>query len=379
MNRYAFVDEYGTNSLEIEKQGVSSHFVVCALLIEEGKLQETENYFEEIRKKRFQAGEMKSSGIGTNHNRRMIVIKDLVQANFGIYAFVIDKSKLTTKGFQYKQPFYKFCNRLLYDDLYKTFQSLRLCSDEHGGKEYMDGFRSYVSNRTIRNLFNQSDFDFVSSKSDVLIQGADVFAGTIGKCFDNGAESPFRDEFFSIAKDNIIAIKEFPQNFEDYIFIPTEQRGEFDSEIFHLSVQLAKVYIEEKQDSNDSAEMDRIKCLNYLLFHFQYSNPNEYISTHNLIKNLDNQTNRTISTQYFRTQIIAKLRDGGVIISSSSKGYKLPANEYDLYEFVNQSSKIIIPMLARLKKCRVQILLLSNNRLDILNKPEYQTLISKME
>lgn len=35
MNRYAFVGEYGTNSPETDKQGVSSHFVVCALLVEE--------------------------------------------------------------------------------------------------------------------------------------------------------------------------------------------------------------------------------------------------------------------------------------------------------------------------------------------------------
>lgn len=379
MNKFAFVDEYGTNSLEIDKEGVSSHFIVCAIIIEESRLEETELHFESVRKKHFQTGEMKSSGIGTNHKRRLAVIKELVSAEFGVYSFVIDKSKLTSKGFQYKQSFYKFCNRLLYDDLYKSFQALRLCSDEHGSKEYMDGFREYVKNRTIRDLFNQSEFDFVSSKLDKCIQVADIFAGTIGKCFDNNADSPFKDDFFSITKDKIIAIKEFPHSFESYVFTPTEQRGEFDSEIFKLGIRLAKTYIEDHEKSNDPIEIDRVKCLHQLLFYFQYFNPNEYISTHKLISNLEGQTNRRISIQYFRTQIIAKLRDAGVILSSSSKGYKLPANEYDLYEFVNQSSRIVIPMLERLKKCRTQILLLSNNRLDILNKPEYKSLLNQIE
>ncbi len=379
MNRYAFVDEYGTNSLEIEKEGISSHFVVCAILLEESKLEESELHFESVRKKYFQTGEMKSSGIGTNHKRRLAIIRELILADFGIYSFVIDKSQLTSNGFQYKQPFYKFCNRLLYDDLFKSFQSLRLCSDEHGSKEYMESFRKYVSSRTIRDLFNQSEFDFVSSRLDKCIQVADIFAGTIGKCFDINADSPFKDEFFSIAKDKIIAIKEFPQSFERYVFTPTEQRGEFDAEIFNLAVRLAKTYVEDNSKSNDPIEVDRVKCLHQLLFYFQYVSPNEYISTNNLINNLEGQTNRNISIQYFRTQIIAKLRDGGVILSSSSKGYKLPANEYDLYEFVNQSSRIVIPMLERLKKCRTQILLLSNNRLDILNKPEYKSLSNQID
>lgn len=379
MKKYAFVDEYGTNSLEIEKEGVSSHFVVCALLIEENKLEESELFFESVRKKHFQTGEMKSSGVGINHRRRLAVIKDLLSADFGVYAFVIDKSELTSKGFQYKQTFYKFCNRLLYDDLFKSFQSLSLSSDEHGSKEYMEGFRKYVRNRTIRDLFNQSEFDFVPSKSDIFIQVADIFAGTIGKCFDKKADSPFKDDFFSITKNKIIAIKEFPQAFENFVFSPTEQRGEFDSEIFHLAIRLAKTYIEDNKKSNDSAEIDRMKCLHHLLFFFQFYNPNEYIPTHNLIKILEGQSNRNIGIQYFRSQIIAKLRDGGVILSSSSKGYKLPANEYDLYEFVNQSSRIIIPMLERLKKCRTQILLLSNNRLDILDKPEYKLLSNQID
>ena len=85
MNKFAFVDEYGTNSLEIDKEGVSSHFIVCAIIIEESRLEETELHFENVRKRHFQAGEMKSSGIGTNHKRRLAVIKELVSAEFGVF------------------------------------------------------------------------------------------------------------------------------------------------------------------------------------------------------------------------------------------------------------------------------------------------------
>ena len=58
---------------------------------------------------------------------------------------------------------------------------------------------------------------------------------------------------------------------------------------------------------------------------------------------------------YFQTKVIAQLRDAGVLIASSSRGYKLPASESDLYDFVTHSNAIIEPMLSRVKRFRDQI------------------------
>jgi hypothetical protein len=78
--------------------------------------------------------------------------------------------------------------------------------------------------------------------------------------------------------------------------------------------------------------------------------------------------------QYFRTRIIAKLRDEGVIIASSPKGYKIPSREEELYDFINHGTSIIMPMLARLKKCRDNISQGTDGELDLFANTEYRSL-----
>lgn len=78
--------------------------------------------------------------------------------------------------------------------------------------------------------------------------------------------------------------------------------------------------------------------------------------------------------QAFRMRIIGKLRDKGVIIASSQKGYKIPSKQAELYDFINHDAKIVIPMLARLKKCRDLVKLGTANELDLLDHPEYRQL-----
>ena len=82
---------------------------------------------------------------------------------------------------------------------------------------------------------------------------------------------------------------------------------------------------------------------------------------------------------YFQTKVITPLRDAGVLIASSSKGYKLPANESDLYDFVNHSNAIIEPMLSRIKKFKDQIRLATDGKLDILDRSEYKIIRKVLE
>ncbi len=72
--------------------------------------------------------------------------------------------------------------------------------------------------------------------------------------------------------------------------------------------------------------------------------------------------------------LIAKLRDEGVIIASSPKGYKIPSKVEELYDFINHGTTIIMPMLDRLKKCRDNIMIGSNGELDLFKNSEYRTL-----
>lgn len=99
-----------------------------------------------------------------------------------------------------------------------------------------------------------------------------------------------------------------------------------------------------------------------------------YIYTYELKQQLTNTELQGLSDQAFRMRIIGKLMDKGVIIASSQKGYKIPSKQSELYDFINHDAKIVIPMLARLKKCRDLVKLGTANQLDLLNHSEYDSL-----
>ncbi len=85
-------------------------------------------------------------------------------------------------------------------------------------------------------------------------------------------------------------------------------------------------------------------------------------------------TKRDYTAHYFKTKIIAKLRDAGILIASSSKGYKIPESEEELIKFVNHTNSMIQPMLARVKKARQRVLSATNGELDILDKEAFESL-----
>ena len=91
-------------------------------------------------------------------------------------------------------------------------------------------------------------------------------------------------------------------------------------------------------------------------------------------KTISNTELHNIKDTAFRMRIIGKLRDNGVIIASSQKGYKIPSKQSELYDFINHDAKIVIPMLARLKKCRDLVKLSTANELDLLAHTEYDQL-----
>lgn len=139
-------------------------------------------------------------------------------------------------------------------------------------------------------------------------------------------------------------------------------------------MNVAQQYLNEKKKSSIPFEIDQCTCLSYLLFHFKNIDPETYVPTFELINQIDKRRATNISMHYFRSKIIAKLRDQGVLIASSNKGYKLPSSEHDLFAFVNHSNSYIEPMIDRLMKCRNKVKLATKNELDLLDKEEFKYL-----
>ena len=98
----------------------------------------------------------------------------------------------------------------------------------------------------------------------------------------------------------------------------------------------------------------------------------KYIPTKELINQLTYASDEKMSTSTFRLKVICKLRDAGVIIASSQKGYKIPTKEAELYDFIDHGVQVVLPMLERLKKCRNIVKLSTKGHLDLLQHDEYR-------
>ena len=374
--KYAFIDETGNCDLDVDKDGVSSHFIITAIIVEHLELDSVTLKVDEIRRKYFGQGEIKSSKIGKNHDKRIKILTELKDLNFFHYSVIVDKRKIdSTSPLQFKKTFLKFLNSKLHDELKMCFSKLELVSDQHGTKEFMSGFVKYVNERNIPNLFDEYEFGFNNSKENVLIQVADLYAGTLSYKYDESKDNDIYNSFQSLVDSKCLYYVEWPFGYEKYLYEYEKHNGDgYDSIIYKNSIRLATTYINQNEKVEDFEIKERVIVVKYLLTMLLIKKNSKYVSSKELVHNLKFFTKKEYTSHYFKTRIIAKLRDAGVLISSSSKGYKIPESKNDIYDFVNQTNQMITPMIHRLNKARTRIMIATNNELDILDKKEYRIL-----
>lgn len=372
---YAYTDESGAFGWDLDNPNVSTHFIISAVIVKEHDIDILNNSLELVRKKHFQTGEMKSSLIGKNQERRKRIIADVLSLPFSIFTIVIDKQKLTNYyGLQRKTSFYKFLNNIVHKELKRAYRYLTIVADEIGGSDYMQSFAQYVKKRQdIPSLFGEADFYFENSKNSLIIQLADLISGTIAREYDNHKKDDNNYSFIKMLDSKITRTQVYPQTYENYT-VNNALTNDYDKQIAEICFKQAALFIKKYEDSEDEIRSAQIITLNYLLFRFMNNDLRKYISTHEIMHQLDYIGVNNFSVQQFRTSIIANLRDNGVIIASSNKGYKIPSKEAELYDFINHGTSIIVPMLERLKKCRDLVKLATVNELDLFDHTEYRSL-----
>ena len=381
---YAFTDEYGQFGWDINKQDVSSCFIISAIIVKESDLGDYTKQAEAIRKKYFQTGEIKSSKVANNSGRRKRILSDLSKLPFLISSVVINKQdcldNMNSKGLQYKQSFYKFMNNIVHKELRHAFDTLTIVADELGSNDYMESFCKYVAkNQDPANLFGEAKFMFERSHQDVRIQVADFISGTLGRIYDNNKTDNQINDYFQIIKDKIIRIEKYPKTYNDFSVDDSAMASEYDKDIAKLCFSRAVTYLKNYDlpaNSNEEFEKARIIVLKYLLFKFMNNDGRKYIPTKELSDQLQHTNLHRINDQAFRSNIIGKLRDRDVIIASSTKGYKIPSRLSEIKDYVTHDAKVVMPMLSRLNKCRKLVKMNTLNEIDLLDKTGFEKLKS---
>lgn len=372
---YAYIDEYGAYGFDYDKDNVSTHFIITAAIVNEREKEYVITSIDEIRKRYFQKGEIKSSSIGKNHSRRKIILSKILELPIRYIILVVDKEMIFENGGlkKSKSVFYKFLNEHLYSTLRNSYSKIEICADELGKNDFIDSFISYVKRKakaTQLSLFDESHFHLANSKQDVLIQVADLISGSVAYDFDRKkmllAEG---NNYVDFINHKVNMIKHFPRNFEDMLEdTKTLKSGVYDPQIMEICYRKAMSVLSELENKSDDNCKMQYLVLNYLLFRFKSNSTRSYISTKEL-KNFLLDNGFVIKTdQTFRNKIIGHLRDKGVILASSSKGYRIPKGRGDIENYINHDKSVILPMIFRLKICYDEVLSGSNGEIDLLNE-----------
>ena len=369
----AFVDDAGDSGLSLDNTGTSSHFVLAAVIVDESNLVSVESKVESVRAKHFQTGEMKSSKVAGDDDRRMRILHDLRSIDWHVLAIVVDKDRLSRAGgLRFHGSFVKFLSSHIHRALYSSFPGISVVADQHSNTDFMQSFEKYISMQLKPTLFDGYSFCFANSKSNVLLQLADFLCGTIARGYEVRRKTKRYKEFVRTIEDKITSIKEWPGDYESYLVdLSREYSATYDSEISGCAIRLARDYINRHEDSDTPELHAQVRFLEFLLFKLRFHRADLYVSTREIREYLSDNILPAVDTQYVRSNIVAPLRDSGVLVASSPKGYKIPVAEKDLYDFVNHSLSIVKPMLGRLQECRGQISIATKNRLDVFDQPEY--------
>ena len=176
--------------------------------------------------------------------------------------------------------------------------------------------------------------------------------------------------------DNKIAyIRQFPNPLP--IIKSISQDDNFDEDISKLSLLRIESFIEKNESNQDPQIKEQIHFLNILLF-LQQVKP--WVSTKEILNHLNIKRKEPMNKEYFRSKIIGNLRDKGIIIASSQKGYKIPISLKDIGHFIKHGNRVILPMLNRIKEVNNAIKLISKNKINILdNYNELNKIINSIE
>lgn len=368
--RSAFIDECGSFGFDFCKEGVSTHYVVCAVIVNNKDIGGIEQKIEEIQRNKFGGSEMKSSSISDNHHRRINILTELLMLDFSLIILIADKQAFHENSplTNYKGTFVKYLHRLLYDSMYCAYPKLKIVEDEYGTSEFQKGYRQYIrNNRPALNLFDDYDFDYVDSKNSNIVQIADIIAGSVMQhIIDTNAPDALK-----LFQSRIRDVIRFPK-----VFTPkSEKMGDdsyYDAQIYNLAHKRALNYIE--QNRNDLSEEVRLRSLflRLLLFSAENFGESQYIYAGKIVQELSDLSETKVTRDFLYRRIVAKLRDEDVLIASSSHGYKIPTCTEDIRTYIAQTDTVVSPMLARIGKCRSLIFKETDGKLDILNAAEFQ-------
>lgn len=379
---HAYIDETGTNELDVNKQGVSRFFICVAVVVEESDTTALIQSMDRMAADLCGSAEVTSKRIGTNHARRLQFLERIKNLPFGYYAMVIRKDAVPDEsGLQYKRSFYKCINKMLYSRLTRGGRSIRIIADTIGGADFMDSFRDYLTREMKPDLFSNYTHEFRNSAECRMIQLADLIAGTLSQCFEPDKKGDHTVQFRSLLREKEMGIDTWPLERTDRESIETNQ-NETGSDVDISAPMLQRIsnFINNREGSSNPIHKMQVEVIRMLRFAREFESPSrQRIHSDELIMRLIHQGFEDIGKRAFTKEIIGEIRLQGIIIAGSQSGYRLAMTLGDIREYLEHNRNIIEPMISKLAMARQSVKHDTANAVDILGNEPFRLLAKLVE
>lgn len=185
-----FIDESGDPGFKIE-EGSSRFFIVALIIFDDNREVDKARTAISNLKREWKKGEyfeFKFSKMSRKERQQFLRIA--VQAKFKIRAVIFDKVRMNTLQLEhFKKNYYQYAIRSLLEHHDCTIQGSEIKIDTFGENYYRENLIKYFN----EHLCSSPDetgkhLTFQDSKHDVLIQLADVVAGSLRKSFNKSTD-----------------------------------------------------------------------------------------------------------------------------------------------------------------------------------------------
>jgi hypothetical protein len=357
-----FVDESGDEHLNIAS-GASKSYVLAAVIIRDEMLQSVMAAADSVRRCHFQTGEMKSSGIGNNARRRKRVLQALSELDFHVVAFCVPKRHLSSESpLRFRTVFLKYTAARLCMHLPRK-QQVQVTFDSKGRTKFKAEFKAYLESKFPRDdLFQSLSFGSVDSKECLMVQVADIFAGSIAKQYEQrGGDSDLDISEILLRK---ATVWEWPTVRSWGNAAAHDDDDELDLVVYREALRRAWEFVDAANDESGDIWL-RCVFLKWLIDH-SARDDQEFMLSDEIRRRFRQELDVELDSQALRNRIVGPLRDSDLLIASSSKGYRLPGSVRDIRGYVDLCSTQIPPALARVRRAREIIRSSTVGKLDIL-------------
>lgn len=182
-----FIDDSGDPGFKIEK-GASSHFVIACVIFDDTlEAEKTAVAIKQLRRDLKFSDNTEFKFNGSRDAVRIQFLKTISQYNFRVRSIAVDKKTVTSPELRNTaDSFYNYFIKLVLQHNQGTIKEAKIRLDGHGDRRFRRNLTKYLrKNLNNKQLKVMQSMRLVNSKRDVLIQMADMVAGSIRKSHED--------------------------------------------------------------------------------------------------------------------------------------------------------------------------------------------------